>query len=88
MCINTLVSERASEKAGSNNDTMKNYTYLSMTKTQRNKKSQFMLHVEAGSFTDSEIIMLLGENGTGKTTFVRMLAGRMNNETNAIKYLL
>lgn len=31
--------------------------------------------VEAGSFTDSEIIVMLGENGTGKTTFIRMLAG-------------
>jgi ATP-binding cassette subfamily E protein 1 len=35
----------------------------------------FTLHIEEGSFTDSEIIVLLGENGTGKTTFVKMLAG-------------
>ena len=33
------------------------------------------MNVEAGSFTDSEIIVMLGENGTGKTTFIRMLAG-------------
>lgn len=33
--------------------------------------------VEAGSFTDSEIIVMLGENGTGKTTFIRMLAGAL-----------
>ncbi|KAG9621264.1 hypothetical protein KCU64_g21369, partial [Aureobasidium melanogenum] len=28
-----------------------------------------------GEFTDSEIIVMMGENGTGKTTFCRMLAG-------------
>lgn len=35
----------------------------------------FSLHVEPGTFTDSEIIVMLGENGTGKTTFIKMLAG-------------
>lgn len=43
-----------------------------MTKTQ----GGFTLHVEPGSFTDSEILVMLGENGTGKTTFIRMLAVR------------
>ena len=35
----------------------------------------FTLEVQGGSFTDSEIIVMLGQNGTGKTTFIRMLAG-------------
>lgn len=47
------------------------YSYPAMSKTLGN----FKLHVEAGSFTDSEIVVMLGENGTGKTTFIRMLAG-------------
>ncbi|KAG6390901.1 hypothetical protein SASPL_148646 [Salvia splendens] len=33
------------------------------------------LKVLEGEYTDSEIIVLLGENGTGKTTFLQMLAG-------------
>lgn len=40
-----------------------------MTKTQGN----FKLKVMEGEFTDSQIIVMLGENGTGKTTFIRML---------------
>lgn len=52
-------------------DKTRHYSYPAMTKTLGN----FKLTVEAGSFTDSEIIVMLGENGTGKTTFVRLLAG-------------
>ena len=37
----------------------------------------FSLTVKAGQFTDSEIVVMLGENGTGKTTFIRMLAGKL-----------
>lgn len=35
----------------------------------------FDLSIEPGTFTDSEIIVMLGENGTGKTTFIKILAG-------------
>ena len=35
----------------------------------------FKLHIEEGSFTNNEIIVLLGENGCGKTTLIKMLTG-------------
>nr|WCZ58298.1 ABC transporter E family member [Paratrimastix eleionoma] len=47
------------------------YSYPAMKKTLGN----FQLEVEPGEFTDSEIVVLLGENGTGKTTLITMLAG-------------
>jgi ATP-binding cassette subfamily E protein 1 len=38
------------------------------------KQGDFELTVDAGSFRSSQITVLLGENGTGKTTFIKMLA--------------
>lgn len=57
--------------AGKGKKKFRGEAYPSMTKTMGN----FKLHVEAGSFSNSEIIVLLGQNGTGKTTFIRLLAG-------------
>ncbi|KAK5153790.1 Fe-S cluster-binding ribosome biosynthesis protein [Oleoguttula sp. CCFEE 6159] len=52
-------------------DKSRQYAYPSMEKTL----GGFHLTTERGSFTDSEIIVMMGENGTGKTTFCKMLAG-------------
>jgi len=80
--LNFKVSERADERDASR-DAIHSYSYPAMTKTQSNKKSKFILHVKPGTFTDSEIIVFLGENGTGKTTFVRMLAGLLQSDEKA-----
>ncbi|KAJ2699394.1 Fe-S cluster-binding ribosome biosynthesis protein [Coemansia sp. IMI 203386] len=50
------------------------YKYPRMQKTL----GKFKLNVEEGSFTDSQCVVLLGENGTGKTTLIRMLAGTLS----------
>ena len=47
------------------------YKYPALKKTL----GTFELTIDAGEFTTSQIVVLLGENGTGKTTFVKILAG-------------
>lgn len=52
-----------------NSKSIKQYHYPSMSKSY----DGFELTVEQGDYSESEIIVLLGENGTGKTTFTKML---------------
>ncbi|KAJ4268229.1 Fe-S cluster-binding ribosome biosynthesis protein [Fusarium torreyae] len=58
-------------------DKSRAFTYPKMEKTLGN----FKLNIEAGDFTDSEIIVMMGENGTGKTTFCRLLAGALKPDS-------
>lgn len=45
--------------------------YNAMTKSM----GGFTLEVEAGAFNHSQTLVMVGENGTGKSTLIRMLAG-------------
>ncbi|KNH04217.1 ATP-binding cassette sub-family E [Perkinsela sp. CCAP 1560/4] len=49
------------------------FNYCAMKKNLSG--GDFSLSIKPGSFNDSECIVLLGKNGTGKTTFLRILAG-------------
>ncbi|XP_040577372.1 ATP-binding cassette sub-family E member 1 [Lepeophtheirus salmonis] len=68
------VSENATEEEVKR---MSSYNYPTMSKTM----GTFKLSVQAGNFSDSEILVMLGENGTGKTTFIRMMAGKLEPDT-------
>lgn len=60
-------------------DRSRAFKYPRMEKTLGN----FRLRIDAGEFTDSEIIVMMGENGTGKTTFCRLLAGALKPDSKA-----
>ncbi|KAK9732076.1 putative Fer4-like domain in RNase L inhibitor, RLI [Popillia japonica] len=68
------VSESATEEEVKR---INHYEYPMMTKTMGN----FRLEIHKGQFSDSEILVLLGENGTGKTTFIRLLAGNLDADS-------
>ena len=55
------------------------YNYPLMTKTL----GPFSLKVEPGVFSPSETIVMLGQNGTGKTTMIKMLAGLLKPDGDA-----
>ena len=73
-CLVYQVTESAEEIT--EGETYQSYKYPTMMKT----RSGFKLSVMKGSFNDSQIIVLLGENGTGKTTvMVGKTYARRNN---------
>ncbi|GKT35284.1 ABC transporter E family member 2 [Aduncisulcus paluster] len=59
------------EEEGEASDVIREQEYPDM----RIDRDEFHLTVEAGKFRDSEIVVLIGENGMGKTTLIRALAG-------------
>jgi ATP-binding cassette subfamily E protein 1 len=43
----------------------------------------FQLDIMAGDFNENEIVLLIGENGTGKSSFIKMIAGDVKTEGKA-----
>jgi len=48
------------------------------------KIDQFELNIEEGGYNTSEITVIMGQNGTGKSTFIKLLAG-MIQSTNKVE---
>eukprot|EP00828_Plagiopyla_frontata_P047614 TRINITY_DN884_c0_g1_i2.p2 TRINITY_DN884_c0_g1~~TRINITY_DN884_c0_g1_i2.p2 ORF type:complete len:604 (+),score=86.97 TRINITY_DN884_c0_g1_i2:1942-3753(+) len=72
------------KKQGLDKKGYQNYSYEAM---ERSFGQSFHLAVKPGRFTTSEITILLGENGTGKTTFIRMLSGQDKEKKDAVPAL-
>lgn len=68
-----------SERPEKSEDKRDQFYYPSMSKTyltnDDKKEQQFKLEITEGYFSKSEIIVFMGENGMGKTTFVGIIAG-------------
>ena len=57
------------------------YQYPSLTK----KLGNFSIEVKGGSFKPSETMMLLGQNGMGKTTLIKLLAGILQPDDDKVE---
>ena len=66
-------SDEEEKKKGEEARKKLNYSYPDMKKTL----GPFSVTIESGIFSASETIVMLGQNGTGKTTMIKMLAGLM-----------
>lgn len=51
----------------------------------KKKLGDFTLEAEGGSVREGEIIGIIGQNGIGKTTFVRMLAGEIEPDEGEVR---
>lgn len=56
------------------------YAYPSMSK----KLLDFTLDIQGGQFSQGQIIVMLGQNGTGKTTLIKMLAGILKPDDESV----
>ena len=79
---NKSLEEMDEKKKNDNKDKNKIKTrfieYPSMRVDFNTEDTQaFALNIEHGVFASSEIVLLLGQNGTGKTTFIKAIANKL-----------
>lgn len=68
-----------------NTNTATTYNYPQMSKTYT--ETNFNVNIMEGSFTTSMINILMGENGVGKSTFIKLLAGVEKPDTENYEYV-
>lgn len=49
--------------------------YMTEYPAMYKKMGDFSIDIKGGTYSPSEIVVMLGQNGTGKTTLIKMLAG-------------
>ena len=54
---------------------IKKFSHSYPALTKKFGSGDFQLRIVDGEFSNEQILVLLGENGTGKTTFLKILAG-------------
>ncbi len=62
-------------------------TYLEYPRMEKTL-GEFHMSAEQGEIKEGEIIGILGRNGTGKTTFVKMLAGVLKPDNTEVRHAL
>eukprot|EP00767_Chilomastix_cuspidata_P000483 gnl/Chilomastix_cuspidata/112.p1 GENE.gnl/Chilomastix_cuspidata/112~~gnl/Chilomastix_cuspidata/112.p1 ORF type:complete len:635 (+),score=349.09 gnl/Chilomastix_cuspidata/112:120-2024(+) len=62
-------------KKGKGGERKRRREHLQQYPAMTGVRGSFVLHVERGSYSKSEIVVLVGQNGCGKSTLIRMLIG-------------
>lgn len=48
---------------------------------EREERGNFKMKIMPGGWSSSEITVIMGQNGTGKTSFIKILAGQLKPTT-------
>lgn len=74
--LNFRVAEHKTDQEEVKPEIKGSHPYPAMHKTL----NPFQLTIEAGTYSESQIIVLLGQNGMGKTTLIKLLAGVLDSD--------
>jgi ATP-binding cassette subfamily E protein 1 len=76
----SIVFEEHAPRTGSTGDTVIEYPDL----TKSYGEGEFSLSVEGGTIRENEVLGVVGPNGIGKSTFAKLLAGRLQPDDGSV----